>query len=39
MNADPVQGAQPLFPTAISVELHQEMSAGLRPSPFVFHHA
>lgn len=33
MNADPPRGVEPLFPTAVSAELHhQEMTAGLRRS-------
>jgi hypothetical protein len=40
MNVDPVRGLKPLFPTAISAELHhQEMIAGLRLSPFVSNNA
>lgn len=40
MNADSARGVQPLFPTAISAQLHhQEMIASLRPSPLVSHNA
>lgn len=40
MNVDLTRGVQPLFPTAVSADLHrQEMIAGLRPSPLALHHA